>query len=399
MPDLRRLRWLALGIGVVGLALATLGWLLDPVAFFAAYLTAYLFWSGIALGCLGTALLQQVTGGLWGLALRRIAEAGARTLPLLAVLFVPLLFGIPLLYPWARPEDVAASATLQQKVAYLNVPFFVGRTIFYLACWIVLARVLSRRSADEDRVADPAATGRLWRLGVGGLIVLGLTVAFAMVDWAMSLEPDWYSTIYPSMVAMGSLLAAFAFMILVFLALAPRSELSVLDSPRLRNDLGSMLLAFLMLWAYQQFSQYLLIWAGNVQEEIPWYLRRQDGLWGWMAVALIGLGFFLPFFLLIFREIKRSARALGWVAALVLVMQVVDDLWLIGPSLDLGPSYVLISLATLAGLGGLWLWLFGRELTARPLVPLHDPRLADVADHVQVPEATEPKRAVEGGAR
>src|SRR3954452_16292509 len=135
MPDLRRLRWLALGIGVVGLALAALGWLLDPVAFVAAYLTAYLFWSGIALGGLGTALLQQVTGGLWGLALRRIAEAAARTMPLIAMLFIPLLVGLPLLYPWARPEVVAASDVLQAKAPYLNVPFFVGRAALYLACW------------------------------------------------------------------------------------------------------------------------------------------------------------------------------------------------------------------------------------------------------------------------
>jgi len=370
----------ALAVGIVGLALAGLGWLRDPVSFFAAYLTGFLFWSGIALGCLGTALLQQVTGGLWGLTLRRIAEAGARTMPLVAVMFLPLLLGLSLLYPWTRPDDVAASASLQQKAAYLNVPFFIGRTVFYVVCWIVLARLLDRRSVDEDRAADPARTGRLWRLGVGGLIVLGLTAAFAMIDWVMSLEPEWYSTIYPSMVATGGLLAAFAFMILVALWVAPRSELAVLNTPRVRNDLGSMLLAFLMLWAYQSFSQYLLIWAGNIQEEIPWYLRRQDGIWGWMAVAIIALGFFVPFFLLIFREIKRSARALAAIAWLLLVMRIVEVLWLVGPGLDLGGLYIALALAAIVGLGGVWLWLFGRALTARPLLPLHDPRLANIPE-------------------
>jgi hypothetical protein len=347
---------------------------------FAGYLVGYLFWSGIALGCLGTALLQQVTGGFWGLALRRIAEAGARTLPLVAVMFVPLLFGVPALYAWARPEVVAASASLQQKAPYLNLPFFVGRAILYFACWIVLSRLLDRWSAGEDHESSPAATERLRRLGIVGLIVLGLTAAFAMIDWAMSLEPEWYSTIYPSMVATGSLLAAFAFMILVFLRLAPRTDLAPLATPRVRNDLGSMLLAFLMLWAYQEYSQYLLIWSGNVQEEIPWYVRRQEGAWGWAAVALMVLGFGLPFLLLIFREVKRSARSLGGIAALLLVMHLVETAWLVGPGLGVGPLFALWAVVATIGLGAIWLWWFRRQLTARPLLPFHDPRLANLGE-------------------
>jgi hypothetical protein len=378
LPGLARIRLVSLGVGVIGLALAALGWLLDPASFFAGYLAAYLLWSGVALGCLGTALLQQVTGGLWGLAVRRIAEAGACTLPLVAVLFVPLLLGLTVLYPWTRPEEIAASASLQQKTAYLNVPFFIGRTVTYFVCWLSLARLLDRWSAREDRGADPAATSRLRRLGVGGLIALGLSVAFSMIDWMMSLEPEWYSTIYPSMVATGSLLGAFAFLILVVLFLAPRSELRTLVTPRVRNDLGSLLLAFLMLWAYQQYSQYLLIWSGNLQEEVTWYLRRQDGIWGWAALAIIALGFFAPFFLLIFREIKRSARALGAVAVLVLAMRAVEVIWLVGPGPGPGATWVWDAIAAMAGLGGVWMWWFGRELTARPLFPLHDPRRADV---------------------
>jgi hypothetical protein len=219
------------------------------------------------------------------------------------------------------------------------------------------------------------------------MIVLGLTVAFAMIDWIMSIEPEWYSTIYPSMVATGSLLAAFAFVILVALWIAPRSDLAVLSTPRVRNDLGSMLLAFLMLWAYQQFSQYLLIWSGNIQEETPWYVRRMEGGWEWPALALAALGFGLPFFLLVFRDLKRSARTLGAIAALLLAMRVVEDIWLVGPGLGLGIWYGLIALAATAGLGGVWFWLFARELTARPLLPLHDPRLADIPG--EVPALTE----------
>jgi hypothetical protein len=347
---------------------------------FAGYLVGFLIWSGIALGCLGTALLQQVTGGFWGLAVRRIAEAGARTVLLVAVMFVPLLLELPALFPWARPEVVAASMTLQQKTPYLNVPFFIGRAVLYFACWVVLTGVLDRLSAREDREPAPAVTRRLQRLGIVGMIVLGLTVAFAMIDWAMSLEPDWYSTIYPSMVATGSLLGSFAFMILVFLRVAPRTDLLPLSAPRVRNDLGSMLLAFLMLWAYQAFSQYLLIWSGNVQEETPWYLRRSDGVWGWAAIAIMVLGFGVPFLLLIFRDVKRSVRWLGATAGLLFVMHVVEVAWLVGPGLGVGPLFLLSALASTIVLGAIWLWWFRRQLAARPLLALHDPRLANLGE-------------------
>jgi hypothetical protein len=346
---------------------------------FAGYLMGFLFWSGIALGCLGTALLQQVTGGLWGLALRRIAEAGARTLPLVAIMLLPVLVGMGWLYPWTHAELVAASQELQQKTPYLNVPFFVIRAVVYFACWIGLSFLLDRLSVREDDTLQPSATLRLRRLGIVGMIVLGLTAAFAMIDWVMSLEPDWYSTIYPSMVATGSLLAAFAFMILVFLRMAPHADLAALDTPRVRNDLGSMLLAWLMLWAYQAFSQYLLIWSGNVQEETPWYLRRQDGLWGWLAVAMMVFGFGVPFLLLIFREVKRSRRALGATAGLLLVMRVVEVLWLVGPALAVGPLFVPAALVSMVVLGAIWLWWLRRQLGRRPLLPLHDPRLANLA--------------------
>jgi hypothetical protein len=169
-------------------------------------------------------------------------------------------------------------------------------------------------------------------------------------------------------------------MILVFLWLAPRTDLAPLAAPRVRNDLGSMLLAFLMLWAYQAYSQYLLIWSGNVQEEIPWYLVRQTGGWGWAAVALMVLGFGLPFLLLIFREVKRSARSLGAIAALLLVMRLVETVWLVGPGLGVGAPFVLWAVIATLGLGAVWLWWFRRQLTARPLLALHDPRLANLGE-------------------
>ena len=375
-PAFRRTERLALAVGVVGLALCALGWLLSPEQFFPSYLVAYIFWSGIALGCLALALLQFLTGGAWGLASRRVVESGAATLPLMALLFVPLAFGLPTLYAWARPEAVADDVLLQHKSAYLNAPFFLARAAIYLASWMVLAYFLGKWSAEQDRTADPRLGRKLRRLSVGGLVLLGLTASFAAIDWLMSLEPDWYSTVYAGMVAMGELLAAFAFAVVVIALLADRPPLAAVTSPSLFNDLGSLLLAFLMLWAYLAYSQFLLVWAGNLAEEIPWYLRRLEGSWQWVALAVALLTFALPFLLLIFRDLKRNARLLAATAGLLLLMRFVDVYWLVRPVFDRGgPRIHWLDLAAPIGLGGLWLAMFAWRLGARPLLPLHDPRL------------------------
>jgi hypothetical protein len=370
------LRRPALVVGLLGLVASAIGWLLSPARLWPAYLVAYLFWLGLALGCLGIALLQTLTGGVWGLVTRRVLEAAAGTLPLLALLFVPLAFGLPTLYLWARPEAVAADPLLVRKGSYLNVPFFLARAAVYLLGWAALAALLGRWSGEQDRSGAPEQARKLRRLGAGGLPLLGLTVSFAAIDWLMSLEPDWYSTVYGGMVALGALLSAFAFTILVVAALAKRPPLAGLASPSLFNDLGNLLLAFLMLWTYLAYSQFLLIWAGNLHEETPWYLRRLEGGWLWVALALALLGFALPFLLLVFRPLKRSPRLLAGVAGLLLVMRYVDLYWLVKPVFTPpGPRPDWLDLATLLGIGGLWLAAFLRQLSAHPLLPAYDPRL------------------------
>ncbi len=357
-------------VGVLGLALSLIGAVLgDRDQFFRSYLMAYVLWLGLPLGSMGIVFTQFLTGGNWGLATRRIFEAASATTPLMAALFVPLVFGIPSLYSWALPSNVAADPVLQHKALYLNTPFFIVRTILYLVIWIILAVALTRRSrAGELRP--------LQKLSILGALLLGLTVSFAAIDWLMSLDADWYSTMYPPLVAMGFLLFSFAFGILLIVYLAPRTALGEVVNPQLLNDLGSLLLAFLMLWAYMQYFEYLLIWAGNLTDEIPWYLRRIEGSWQVVAIAVAVLGFGVPFWFLLFRPLKRNPITLACIAGWVMLMHLVDVYWIVEPPFSPpGPSISWVDVTALLGIGGVWLALFGWQLGRRPLLAPGDPRL------------------------
>jgi len=368
-------------VGLLGLLLSVVGGLGNAQGFFRAYLLAYTFWLGLGLGSLGVVFVQFLTGGVWGLVTRRVFEAGAATLPLLAVLFLPLLLGLPQLYVWARPEAVAADAVLQHKAIYLNGPFFVSRSLVYLLAWVILAVLLRRWSVAQDQTDDPAALKRLQRLSIVGALVLALTASFAAIDWLMSLDAAWFSTMYPPLVAMSDLLLALAFGIVVVIRLAPRSPLDEVLTPQVCNDLGSLLLAFLMLWAYLAFFQYLLIWAGNLSDEIPWYLRRIDGGWLPVAVTLAVVGFAVPFYLLLFRPLKRNRRSLAAIAWLLIAMRLLDVVWLVVPPFEpAGPLVSWLDVAALVGVGGLWLAVFGWQLGARPLLSPNDPRLRPVLE-------------------
>ncbi len=371
----------ALVVGILGLVLVALGWFVDRPQFFRSYLVAYVFWLAIPLGLLAIAMIQLLTGGIWGLAARRVCEAGAATLWLMALLFVPLLFGLPELYAWARPEVVANDPLLARREIYLNPVAFVARTVCYLAVWIVLARLLIRWSSDQDRAADRAILHRLRKLATIGVLALGLTVSFAAMDWLMSIDAHWYSTVYGATVAMGMVLTAFAFAVVVVVSLRRQPALERIVSPGVFNDLGSLLLAFLMLWTYMAFFQYLLIWSGNLSEEIPWYLERLNGPWRPVAFVVALGGFALPFAGLIFRDLKRNPRTLGVIAGFLLLTRVVDVFWLIEPAYPQPAlSHHWIDLAALVGIGGIWLALYTHELSRRPLAPLHDPRLSQLAE-------------------
>jgi hypothetical protein len=238
---------------------------------FRSYLIAYLFWFGIALGCLPLLMLHHLVGGAWGFVIRRILEAGTRTLPLMIVLFVPLLLGIHSLYEWSDPEIVARDQILQAKHAYLNVSFFIIRAVVYFAAWIIFAYFLNRWSAEQDATGNPILLRRFQLLSAPGIVVYTLGITFASIDWGMSLEPHWFSTIYGMLFIVGQTLAALAFVIPVAVLLSDSPPASGFMKADVFQDLGNLLLAFVMLWAYISFSQYLIIWAGNLPEEIPWY--------------------------------------------------------------------------------------------------------------------------------
>jgi hypothetical protein len=380
-PALERLQRAGLAVGGLFLVALAAGFALDRAQFFRSWLLGWLFWTGVAVGCLGLAMLNHLTGGLWGLVPRRLHEAAARTLPAMALLFVPVLLGVSSLYTWAKPEVVAADVLLQKKALYLNVPFFVLRAAFYFAVWGLLAWLVSSWSRRQDGGADPARAARLRGLSAAGLVLLSLTTTFASIDWGMSLAPHWFSTIYGVLFIVGWTLSALAFTIVLLSRLRGEEPFARALQPVTVHDLGKLLLAFTMLWGYVNFSQFLIIWSGNISEETPFYLRRLHGGWQAVAILLLVFHFALPFALLLSRPLKRSARALAGVAALMLLMQLVDLYWLIGPDLlGHGHEHVPLrvhwmDLAAALGLGGLWLSLFARQARTAPVLPEGEPEV------------------------
>jgi hypothetical protein len=378
-PRFDRVQGVALVAGVAGLLACAGAGFVWPKALFPAYLVAYLFWVGIALGSISLLLLHNLTGGQWGLTIRRPLEAAAMTILPMAVLFVPIVLGLKTLYPWADLEIVRANPAIKHKAAYLNQYAFLLRAGVYFAYWATLAILLHVGAIRRDAEGRPTRASWLVNLSAPGLALLFFTGSFAAIDWGMSLEPAWYSTIYGPMLIVGWGLLTFATMIVVayFLAAASPEYRQAATSPRIQ-DLGNLMLAFVMLWAYMSFSQFLIIWAGNLVEEIPWYLRRTRGGWQYVALALVVFHFFVPFFALFFLEIKRNVGRLVIVASLVIAMHLVDLSWLVLPA---GPAryghdvaeipwgaVALIPVAFL-GLGGISAWTFLWHLRRRPLVP------------------------------
>jgi hypothetical protein len=374
-----RLEKLGLRVGLVFLVALGAGFLIDQEQFFRSWLLGWLFWLGIAVGSLGLAMLNQLTGGLWGQVPRRFHEAAARTIPFMAVLFLPVLVGLTSLYVWARPEVVAADEVLQTKTGYLNVGFFLVRAVVYFAVWSGLALAVSRLSELQDETPDPDRGARLRGLSGVGLVALAGTTTFASIDWGMSLAPHWYSTMYGVLYIIGWTLSALSFTIIVMALLAAEPPLDRALRPVTVHDLGKLLLAFTMLWAYVNFSQFLIIWSGNTTEETPFYVQRLHGGWNVIAVALVLFHFALPFALLLSRGLKRDARKLALVAGLMLFMQLVDLFWLLGPDLASHGHGVVpfhlhwMDVAAALGLGGLWVSLFARQTRSRPILPLGEP--------------------------
>jgi hypothetical protein len=374
--QLNRLRNVGLVVGVAGLVLCGFGAALDARQFFVSYLFACTFWLGLALGCLGVAMIHHLTGGGWGFLVRRFLEAGFMTLPLMAVLFVPVLVGLRELYPWARPEAVVASSILQHKQAYLNATGFVVRTVCFFGIWIAIAFCLRKWSLQQDANADPVPTIRMRMLSGPGIVIYAVTGTFAFVDWVMSIEPAWHSTIFLVIMLIGQILTAFAFVTVLLAWFRREPPLRDAATPFHFHDLGNLLLTFVMFWTYIAFSQWLVIYSGNLPREIQWYLHRIAGGWKWVVALLALFHFFVPFFLLLFRAVKRNVARLTMIAALIFCAHIVETFWVIAPTFHPnGISIHWLDLAALLGVGGIWMAMFATRLRRRALLPQNDPRI------------------------
>lgn len=373
------LRQKALVAGIIALLISVAGFALaGRTQFFQSYLYAYMVWMCLTLGLFGLTLLHHTVRGSWGLPVLRFLEAGAAALPLMLVLFVPVAVGIADLYPWAKPEVVQADPYIQHKSGYLNVPFFLVRTAVYFAVWILLARVLRRLSLQQDVTEDLSLAQRRVNLSAPGLVLFVLTVSFAMIDWVMSLEPKWYSSIYGAWFIVGQGLSAFAFSTAVLLLAARHKPFADVVTPKLTRDLGNLTFAFVILWAYTSISQYLIIWSANLPDEIVYYIRRNQGGWQYLSGALVVLQFFLPFLILLSSRVKRYASLLLRVMVFILVMRVIDLFWIIVPAFGRETLSVhWLDVTLLVGIGGLWLAWFAHQACAAPLLPRHDSRLQE----------------------
>ncbi len=343
-------------VGMAGCLLCILGYVLNSEQFFHSYLFAYTFWLGLSLGSLALWMVHNLTGGAWGNALRDICRSATRVLPWLTLLYLPIALGLYRIYPWAGAPDVAP-----QTDFYLNEVFFFVRAAIFFGVWLILTVILNSWTAALERSGNPVWARRLEGLSGPGLVLYGLSVTFAAIDWIMSLEPNWASTIFGVIIAAAQLLGAFSLAVAV-LSLAESRQWTPKLSPEIWNDLGSLLLTFVMLWTYMSFSQLLLIWSGNLPEEIPWYIKRSEGGWEFVAAALALFYFALPFVFLLSRGLKRGHRRLGTLAWALVAMSVIHQYWLVAPAF--APERFAIHWldpVTFLAIGGIWLAAFFRQ--------------------------------------
>src|SRR3954467_11543785 len=321
IPELAGLQRRLLLAGAAGAAVSLVGLFTNVQQFMQSYLMAYMLCLGVTLGCLALGMVHQLSGGEWGVVIRRPIGAATRALPVMTLLFIPIVFGMKYLYPWTSADLVAHDEVLQHKHLYLNTPFFLVRAAIYFAVWNALAYFLNSWSLRQDATADEKLARRMQMLSGGGLLAYGFTITFASFDWLMSLEPRWFSTIYGVLIMGGQGLSALAFLIVVLVWLSRRAPLDRIVVPAHFHDLGNLMLAFVMLWAYFSFSQYLIIWSGNLPSEIAWYMHRLETGWRAVGITLIGGHFAAPFVVLLSRQVKRHPNLLVKVAVLVLLMR------------------------------------------------------------------------------
>lgn len=387
---------IALVLGVVGVIALLAGFANETTReqFFRSYLFGYVVWIGPPLGCLGLLMLQHLTGGAWGVMSRRVLEAGTRTLWLMAILFIPIALGLKFIYVWAADPTTFSAHHVAHKAKYLNANFFILRTVIYFAIWGGLAILLNRWSKQQDTSSNSRVEAqKMSHISGPGIIFFALAVSFASFDWVMSLDPYWGSTIFGLIFLIGWALLALTFMVCTMAYLSSRKPLEGLIGPPHFHDWGKLMLALVMVWAYFNLSQYLLIWWANLPEETKWYIGRTTGSWTWYGFMLFLFHFAFPFFLLLSRDLKRNWKTLIPVAVGLFFIRIIDIYWLIGPAphasgMKEGVHHIppelhisFMDIGALLAFGGIWLAFFIWQLKQRPLVPVNDHRLEKAIAH------------------
>ena len=382
-PAVNRVQRAGLLVGGIALLLAIPGALSSPEKFYHSYIFSYMLVFGLTVGSLGLLMLQHLTGGNWGIIIRRPLEAASRNIWLVLVMFIPIVLGMKTLYrAWLDPERLKEEPLSKFQQGYLTSGGFLGRAVLYFAIWFLLMWLFNTWSRQQDeRQQDPQIQRRFKSLSGPGVILYILAMTFAAIDWVMSLSPHWASTIYGFIFVGAQAIASMCLMIIVIVLLSGSEPLAGIIQKRHLHDLGKWLFTFNILWAYFAFSQLLIIWSGNQPEEISFYRTRLFGGWGVVAVIVLVFSFSLPFLILLSREVKRTPGLIAKVAAWMLFMRLVDLYWMTRPEFTSRAFPTWLDFVVPIALFGLWLGFFAMNLKQRPLLPLGDPKLAEAIAH------------------
>ncbi len=385
-------------VGALGLLLCVAGFFANRAEFFQSYLFAFIYWGGFAIGGLGVLLLNHVVGGRWGVTARRFFEAKMRTLPLMFLFFLVLLLGMKYLYPWTHSDLVHGNEYLRAKQSYLNVPFFFVRVCIYFALWLFWGLRVNRMSDLQDKTGDPALRERMRAFSAPGLLVFVLCATFAYIDWVLSSDAQYYSTVYGAMILIGDVLQTFALTLVVMILASQGDRFGGRINPVILHDLGNLMFAFTIFWTYLSVSQLIITWPANLPQELQWYLDRVHGPWKWLALIIALSMFTIPFLALLSQARKRDPKRLIRVAIWLLLARIIDVFWIVEPTFrNRTPSGLLATttgftiywtdFAAFFGIGGIWVYAYLRQLRQRPLLPLRDPRVMSPMVTEQLPEA------------
>ncbi len=375
-------------VGGLGLLLCVAGFFANRAEFFQSYLFAFIYWSGFAFGALGILLLNNVAGGIWGVTARRFLEAQMRTLPLIFLFVVVLLCGLKYLYPWTHADIVASSDVLRSKHPYLNIPFFIARVFIYFAILLFWGMRINRMSDRQDVTGDPRIREKMRAFSSPGLLIFVLVMTFAYIDWILSTDAQFFSTVYGAMILIGDVVQTFALTLITMILVSKEDRFGGRLNAKVLHDLGNMMFAFVIFWTYLSASQLIIVWPANLPQELVWYLDRVSGGWKWLCLTTALSMFLIPFLALLSQARKRDPQRLIKIAVWLLVARAIDVFWIVIPTFrNASTSFLLphtsrgfaiywTDFAAFFGLGGIWLYVFLGQLRRRPLLPLRDPRVS-----------------------